>query len=337
MVKGDQMKKRFIVLGIILVLFILSSPIYAQKRGKLAQVGLTFLDIPVGPRATGMGNAYICVGNDANAVFWNPAGIAFVSNREVVGNHTIWIADIKQHSGAFAFNFKKYGVFAISFITMDYGKMIGTRVAFTEEGYENIGDFSPSEFVVGIAYARQVTDKFSFGVHGKYVNQDLRKSLTGYMIADTHTVNNRITEFAFDFGTIFYTGFKDLRIAMSTRNFSREVSYRMESFPMPLTFSFGAAMDILSLFNVEGHSLTLAIDAIHPRDYPERINSGVEYWFGEIFAIRAGYKFITDEEGFTVGVGFKQGIGNVKFNIDYSFNEFGLFDPVHMISIGTLF
>lgn len=337
MVKGDQMKKRFIVLGVILVLFILSSPIYAQKRGKLGQAGLTFLDIPVGPRATGMGNAYICVGNDANAVFWNPAGIAFVSNREIVGNHTSWIADINHLSGAFVYNSGKYGVFGISFITMDYGKMIGTRVAFTEEGYENIGDLSPSEFAVGIAYARQVTDKFSFGIHGKYVNQDLGKSITGYMIADTNTVENSISEFAFDFGTIFYTGFKDLRIAMSTRNFSREVSYRLESFPLPLTFSFGAAMNILSFFDMEDHTLTLAIDAIHPRDYPERINSGLEYWFRDIFAIRAGYKFGTDEEGYTLGLGLKQGVGMIKFKIDYSFSDFGHFDPVHMISIGTLF
>lgn len=331
------MKKRFLVLCVIFMLFMLISPIYAQKRGKLAQAGLTFLDIPVGPRATGMGNAYVSVGNDANAVFWNPAGIAFVSNREIVGNHTSWIADINHLSGAFAYNIGKYGVFGISFITMDYGKMIGTRVAFTEEGYENIGDLSPSEFAFGIAYARQVTDQFSFGIHGKYVNQDLGKSLTGYTIADTSTVENRINEFAFDFGTIFYTGFKDLKIAMSTRNFSREVSYRMESFPLPLTFSFGAAMNILSFFDMEGHTLTLAIDAIHPRDYPERINSGLEYWFRDIFAIRAGYKFVTDEEGLTAGIGFKQVIGTIKFKVDYSFNEFGRFEPVHMISVGTSF
>ena len=329
--------KKLIILCVILMLLMISLPTYAQKKGKLAQSGLTFLDIPVGTRATGMGDAYVSIGNDANAVFWNPAGIAFVTDREIVGNHAYWIADIKHESGAFAMNFGNIGVFGISFIMMDYGEFIGTRVSTTEEGFDRIGNFEPSEFAVGIAYARRVTDKFSFGIHGKFVSQDLGKSLTGYTEEELEEVENTIFEPAFDFGTIFYTGFKDLRIAMSARNFSREVSYRIESFPLPLTFSFGAAMNVLSLFNVEDHTLTLAIDALHPRDYPERINAGFEYWFGDIFAVRAGYKFVSDEEGYTAGIGLKQGIGDIKFMVDYSLSDFGRFDFVHRISIGSAF
>ncbi|NIT61129.1 MAG: PorV/PorQ family protein, partial [Aliifodinibius sp.] len=165
--------------------------------------------------------------------------------------------------------------------------------------------------------------------------QDLGKSQSGYTATEVHEVENTLSALAVDFGTAFYTGFKDLRVSMSVRNFSREIGYHEEDFPMPLTFSFGMAMDVLSLTKLgEIHKLTLAIDAIHPRDYPERFNLGMEYWVGDLFAIRAGYKTVTDEEGLSAGLGFKKTLGSMDVKIDYSYSDFGLFESVHRTSVG---
>jgi hypothetical protein len=38
--------------------------------------GFTFMRIGVGARPVGMGGAYTAVADDANALFWNPAGLA---------------------------------------------------------------------------------------------------------------------------------------------------------------------------------------------------------------------------------------------------------------------
>jgi hypothetical protein len=308
---------------------------FAQKSGKLAQVGMAFLDIPVGTRATGMGEAYVSIGDDANAVFWNPAGIALIENGEFIHNHNGWIADITHISAAAAYNLGTAGVIGLSVITMDYGDIPGTQIANNEQGYISTGNINVSEIAVGLTYAQRVSDRFSYGITAKYVYQDLGKSLTGQIEDNVREIDNTLGEFAFDFGTLFYTGFHDLRIAMSARNFSREIGYHEEKFPLPLTFSFGLGMNIMPLLDiVEDQSLTVALDALHPRDYPERINFGLEYWYMEQFAARLGYKFITDEEGFTAGLGVKTALSGTEIRVDYSFNDFGLFDPVHRFSVG---
>jgi hypothetical protein len=85
------------------------------------------------------------------------------------------------------------------------------------------------------------------------------------------------------------------------------------------------------------HSLLVAVDASHPRDYPEQVSFGAEYLFMDSFSLRGGYTFPTDEQEFTLGVGFKQSISDVKFAIDYSYTPFGIFDNVHRISINLAY
>jgi hypothetical protein len=46
-----------------------------------------FLKAPVGPRAIGMGGAFIAVSDDATAPAWNPAGMVFLPYREVIAQH----------------------------------------------------------------------------------------------------------------------------------------------------------------------------------------------------------------------------------------------------------
>ena len=42
--------------------------------------------------------------------------------------------------------------------------------------------------------------------------------------------------------------------------------------------------------NTEDHSITLALDALHPSDDYESINAGAEYTFMNTFSVRGGYK-----------------------------------------------
>ncbi len=43
--------------------------------------------VPVGPRAIGMGGAFSALADDASALFWNPAGLARVGHQEVTGSY----------------------------------------------------------------------------------------------------------------------------------------------------------------------------------------------------------------------------------------------------------
>jgi hypothetical protein len=108
-----------------------------------------------------------------------------------------------------------------------------------------------------------------------------------------------------DIGTVFYTGFKSLRIAMAARNFGPDqnlagwdevVQIEPVDVRMPIEFRLGLGMDFLD-YEGSPHLLTVVLEGTHPNDGPERVNFGTEYWFNQLIALRAGYRFNYDEEG----------------------------------------
>ena len=227
-----------------------------------------------------------------------------------------------------------------SVVAADYGNdIIGTVFATNEKGYEKTGMVDVGAYAVGFSYAKSLTDKFSVGGQVKYAGQNLGSNVLT-MVNDKlgPEVENKVSGFAFDFGTIFYPGFQSLRIGMSVNNFSEQFKYQEEAFQLPLTFKVGAAMDILDVLMGEHNDpLLISIDALHPRDYTERIHVGGEYWYNGMIALRSGYKFNYDEEGFSAGVGLKQTIAGMNIKLDYAYSDLGIFETVSRFSFGISF
>ena len=49
--------------------------------------GQTLQQTPVGARPIGLGGAFVGISDDADAVFWNPAGISLVQRQELRGTY----------------------------------------------------------------------------------------------------------------------------------------------------------------------------------------------------------------------------------------------------------
>ncbi|NOY57431.1 MAG: PorV/PorQ family protein [Calditrichaeota bacterium] len=328
-----EMRKLTLFLVIIFLCTLFIEPSHAGLK-KLAQTGLQFLKVDVGARAAAMGGAFMMTGDDANAMFYNPAGIAFMQNNvDFFVTRTKWFADISYDAGGVVKNMGNWGSIGVSFITCDYGDFIGTRVATTEKGYVETGMLDIGAYAVGFTYAKSLTDKFTVGGQIKFAMQHLGENL----LENGETIDNKVSGLAYDFGTVFYPGYKSLRLGMTVRNFSPQFKYQTTAFQLPLTFTIGFAMDVLDFMGEHQNSLLIAFDAVHPRDYTERIHVGGEYWFMDMFAIRAGYKFNYDEESLTGGVGFKSNLGGIDVKIGYSYSDFGVFDAVNRISLGITF
>lgn len=75
--------KYFLFLSISCVLVLGATDVNAQRVSKAGTTAAEFLKIGVGPRATGMGSAYVAVSDDATAMYWNPAGIAGIEKNEI--------------------------------------------------------------------------------------------------------------------------------------------------------------------------------------------------------------------------------------------------------------
>jgi len=317
----------------------------AEEIKKIAQTGMQFLKLDVGGRSAGMGSANSAITNDVTSMFSNLAGLSFVQGLEVAMNQTNWIADIKHYGGGVAYGFENWGTFGVSLVYMDYGTFRETRPyegttdpELMKKGYEDLGEFEVGEYAIGLSYGRRISNQFSIGAQIKYAKQDLFESLMWHEFYQKElVVENVETVTAFDFGTLYFTGWKDLRIGMSIRNFSRQGRYVRQRFELPLTFRIGLAMNVMTLLAPEDsqHSLSLALDALHPRDYSERVHLGAEYGLMDILFIRGGYKFNYDEESFSFGVGVDKAFGKYGIKFDYAFSDFGeFFGNVHRVSWG---
>ena len=324
------------------IIFLMASLLFipdSQAQKKLAQTGFQFLSVGIDARATAMGEAFTSIGGSSICLFYNPAGLAQMRSRiNLSFSQMEWIADIKYNAGTFGLNLfdGKYGVLGVSFLTVDYGEFLWTKVAKTEAGFEDIeeGWPQPTAFMLGLGYAKELSDKFSVGGQIKMVTQDLGKSYVP-VYTETDTIQE-VRDYsknvpAFDFGTIYRTGFKSLAFGMTIRNFSQEVKYEKEGFQLPLTFKIGIflnAFDFLPSLE-KYHKLNIAIDAVHPRSYPEFINIGGEYVFMDMIFLRAGYISNQDVYDFTAGIGFEY----FGLALDYSYMPFSVFDNVNRFSV----
>lgn len=328
------MKALKTILSIFFLLLFFSFTSFSQVN-KVAQSGFQFLKVTTGARAAAMGGAMTETSFDANAVFFNPAGIAKIEGRaDIMANITQWIASIKYNSLAAAYTFENIGTFGLSVLYADYGNdIVGTMVANNDQGYITTGNLSVGAYDIGLSYARNISEQFSVGGTVKYLYQHLgSNTLPGGNIK-----KNEISGFGFDFGTIFYPGVKSFRFGLSINNFAKSFRYEQESFALPLTFTIGVAMNVFDLINIDNQSLLLAIDAIHPNDFSERLKFGAEYTFMNMFIGRVGYVSNNDIEGISAGIGVKYNVAGLNLKVDYSYSDMKYFDGVNRFSLGFTF
>jgi len=314
---------------------------------KLAQTGFGFLNVSTDAKATAMGEAVTTDNSISTSLFFNPAGISEMNSTVYAGvSQMKWIADIKYFSASLAYApFQgRYGVFGVDFTKVDYGDFDFTRVAANEQGFDDIAGYpEPYSYSIKLVYGIKLSEEFSVGGKLKYAYQNLGNSeipvykqviIDSLLTPDTSIVTKKysLDVLAFDFGTIYKTGYKSLAFGMSISNFSRELKYERESFQLPLTFKFGISMNLFDFLPelAKNNSFMLAIDAVHPRSYSEYLSIGSEYTFMKMISLRAGYITKHDDYGLSFGLG----VNKFGFKFDYSYLSHKVFNNIQRFSVG---
>jgi hypothetical protein len=332
---------RFIKITVVALVAVgMAIPAGAQEYKKVGQTGLQFLKNDMSARSAGMGGASVQVADDASAMFGNPAGIAYVqSGFDAFATYTPWIADINYTAAGVVMGLGNVGSIGVNVMMVDYGQIIGTKVDETAEGgYVETGDLDVAGMAAGVAYSRRLTDKFIVGGQVRYTTQDLGSSevLVEGETELTHEVKNSVSGVAAEIGTIFYPGiFESFKFGMSVKNFSQQLQYEDEAFQLPLTFMMGISIDVFEVMGMDnGNRLLLAVDAIHPRDYTERLHLGTEFSFMDMAFLRAGYKFNYDVESLSVGGGVKLSMAGIALRVDGAYSLIEDFDDVMKFTVG---
>ncbi|HOI28701.1 MAG TPA: PorV/PorQ family protein [Melioribacteraceae bacterium] len=313
---------------LLVVLILLASNAGSFAFEKVGTTSFQFLKVWPGARATGMAEAFTSIASNSESVFWNPAGLARLTGFDFTFGFVDWFMDVNHFSFSAAKNFGELGTFGVFGVFSSVGEIEVTRVdrlGFVNGVYNPglTGEvINPSSLVLGVSYARNVTDKFAFGLSVKYVHENLVFEKAGALV--------------FDGGLTFNTGFRSIVIGASVRHFGQEVKFIDKSYPLPQTFNIGISSYLFSgsdplIASAGDHSLLVSYDMIQPRDYDQMHSVGFEYGFKDLIYLRGGYVLNRDQEGFSAGVG----IYYKGYRIDYSFNDYGDYlDSVHRFTIG---
>lgn len=304
--------------------FCLTAIIFPAKIKAQAKVGTTgaqFLELGVSARAMGMAEAFTAVTDDISAVYYNPAGLVNLYGREVAFTYIQMPAGINFAFGAFGLPLESIGgVLGIGFFGLNSGEMI--ERTYNDGEFEGTGrTFFWRDAALSISYGRYLTDRFSIGFSVKYVGE--------------FTHDYSASGWAADVGTNYDTGFRGFKIAMIITNFGPDMRMINNNYPLPINFKFGGSINILEQDN---HVLTFAAEGSHPSDNLEKYNSGLEYLFKDIFALRVGSRFNYDVDGFTAGGGLRLPFGEEsEIRFDYAFQDFGILTEVHRFTMSIAF
>ncbi len=300
------------------ILILLVFPEWVWGQAKVGTAGAQFLELGVSARAIGMGEAFLSICDDASAVYYNPAGLAQLMQREVLFTHISYPAEIKYDFVALAFPTPRFGgVWGVGFCMLNAGDMDYTDypVAFYPTQ-----TFTAKDYALSLSYARNLTDRFGLGITLKIIDE----------LYDTE----RATGWAADVGTLYDTGFKGFKVGMMVSNFGPDLKLISESYPLPMNFRFGGVLD---LFRGENHSAVFAVEGNHPNDNMEKFNTGVEYCFKDFFSLRFGNYFEYDVGGISAGGGLRLNISERELSFDYGYHDMGYLESTHRFSVGVVF
>lgn len=340
-----------------------------QDNTAYGSTSAEFLLLGAGARGAALGGAYAAIANDVSALYYNPAGAAFMTRPAVMVGSYDYIAETRYSWGGLAFPFsggsKLFGVQIGTFGFKDQ------KVYTVDQPEGNGATYDVSETFIGLTYAQNFSDRFSAGLTAKYVSDGLGDA-SG-------------SAFAFDFGTNFHSSLSGhpVKFSFVLSNLGTNISYsgnalnsetprdplpgedevpsipqpsqlRTKAFPLPTMFRVGLAYDVTT---GAAHRVTALADFNQPNNSKAGFSGGLEYMGRELggspisAALRGSYTYysannleptqyntkLSGEEGMqglALGGGLSYGQGNFNLGVDYAYKDMGILGPTHFISFG---
>jgi len=334
-----SMSKSCLVLALTATLLIALRPGPARATPYAGE----FLRIGVGARALGMGSAFVGLADDGTAAYWNPAGLATLSQRELTAMHAEQFGSIVQYDflsyvmpvGAAG---KPRQAISVSLVRLGVSDIPDTRgLQIIDQNGNGKFDYpndllvvdesrfifdSDNDVALLFSYARDVRPGLSLGGNFKYIRQWLGDSL-------------RSNGFGIDLGLLYvgrsgYSMGATLHDATTTRILwnTGTGEFIAPSLRLGAAKTHGfrdrrhlvtAALDVQVGFSDERLSSQAHLGAVTFEFHP-----GLEYWYDRRLALRAGF----EAQNFTAGAGLRYH----RFGLDYAYLDNRDLDASHRVS-----
>lgn len=231
---------RVLLLAFVLVAF---TGLTRSAQAQVARTAVPFLQIAPDSRSAAMGNAGAAVADNANAIFWNPAGLAFQRDAQVGLTHANWLpqfnADLFYEYLVGTYHAPGLGTFGghITFLNLGESEL--------RDGPDDpLGEFRSYDFAGGISYGVQVSEQFGVGTGVRVIYSNLSPS--------TNEVSSgKGVSAAFDLAALyrsrpFALGSADgtVSVGLNLANMGPTITYTKAEEPLPTNLRFGTAFTI---------------------------------------------------------------------------------------------
>ncbi len=273
-------------------------------------VGASFLRYEHSARVVGMGGAFVALADDGDAVYWNPAGLAFLSRRSFTFTHCHGFIDTRQEYLNAVWPFGHLGTLGVDFLYASVGKLN----LYDDFGLK-IGEMENYDAVLDGAWGYPLAEDLALGGGLKLYYSGLADSFASGV--------------AFDAGVLAREIMPGFSVGSSLTNIGPGITYIEVSDPLPLTFRLGAAYS-LPLVGWHGLTLTSELNRLLKQDDWLYLNNGAEYSYQGRYFLRGGYRLNRAKDKLSLGAGVH--LGDIR--ADYALLPFGHLGLTHRVSFG---
>ncbi|MFA5805011.1 MAG: type IX secretion system outer membrane channel protein PorV [Melioribacteraceae bacterium] len=345
--------KKISMLLIVCVLIMSFNKISAQ-----GEAAVPFLLLAPDSRAGGIGESGSGLADNSAAIFWNPAGIAFLTGSEISFTHSNWLPAFNLDLFYEYATYRQYiedlnGSVTASVTFMNFGEFVRT----SSNSPDPIGTFRSFDAALTLGYATKLSNDWGIGFNFRVIHSRLADKPTeaeqgkgvatsvSFDVAAMWRPEHFVVPLLGDFGNQFSLG-------INLSNLGPKIYYidQAQSDPIPTNLRLGLATRI---FQDEFNSLTYTLDfsklligvadssGKRPDFYKAIFTSwtdrpfnevlkdvvtsmGLEYWYGNVeegfqFALRAGFFYEDPDHGNRKFVTLGAGIKYESYGFDFSY------------------
>jgi hypothetical protein len=285
----------------------------------------SFLKLGTSPRAIAMADAFGGVADDVAAIQYNAAGLGFQKQKQVTLMHALWFQDIFYDYGALAWPIEGIGTIGLSFFYLNAGN-------FDKVGLDalnnpvNLGQFTASSMVAGLAFSRPILSFLSAGINIKMLNESIESFSAGTV--------------AVDVSALYKTPVKNLSVGLNVQNLGPSLGFE-QAFSLPINVRLGVGYK-------PADNITIGSDYTQPIETAGVWSVGGEYGYRETLYVRMGYRYqgaVDYNQTYTgfgpaVASGLNLGLGLKLYKnylADYAYAPYGFLGTTHRISLTLRF
>jgi hypothetical protein len=320
------------------------SPV-GQDELSTITTAVPILTVSPDARSAAMGDAGVAISPDVNAAHWNPAKLGFITTDLSVGlSHSPWLRNIINDMALSYLSMTKKvndrAAFSASLLYFDLGE-----IQFTDDFGLPLNNFNPKEYTFDVAYGQQLSNNFSLGIAARFIHSNLSAGIN-----DSRPGNSAAVDIGAYYNKDVTMGAREYNLAFGANisNIGAKIAYtnaERKDF-LPTNLRLGTALTM----NLDPYNkITLAIDGnklLVPSEigtdnisvpraifssfgdarngFKEELqevvlSTGMEYWYNDVFAARAGYFYESPNKGDRHYLSLGLGMRYQKFGIDAAY------------------